>query len=100
MLAGFIGMRAATRANEATALAAKDKGEMAAFLTALRGGSVMGFMVASLGLLGLGILFCLYVVDPVNNFVQIIGIAIIEIISRFFSDFFVKRDKYFTVNIC
>ncbi|MFH0898674.1 MAG: sodium-translocating pyrophosphatase, partial [bacterium] len=57
MLAGYIGMKAATRANEATTIAAKDEGERAAFLTALLGGSVMGFAVASLGLLGLGCIF-------------------------------------------
>ena len=60
MLAGYIGMLAATRSNVATTLAAKDKGERAAFLTALFGGSVMGFVVASLGLMGIGILFYIF----------------------------------------
>ncbi len=63
MLAGYIGMRAATRANEATTIDAKERGERAAFLTALTGGSVMGFVVASLGLMGLGALFYLFAND-------------------------------------
>jgi K(+)-stimulated pyrophosphate-energized sodium pump len=73
MFAGFIGMRAATRANETTTLAAKYEGEKAAFLNALRGGSVMGFVVASLGLLGLGILFFAFAKNPNVDFVQILG---------------------------
>lgn len=56
LTAGLIGMRAATDANVRTAIAAKDKGERAAFLVAFFGGGVMGFAVASIGLLGLGTL--------------------------------------------
>ena len=47
MLTGFIGMCAATDANVRTALAAKEKGEHAAFQMAFFGGGVMGFAVAS-----------------------------------------------------
>ncbi|MDP3888969.1 MAG: sodium-translocating pyrophosphatase, partial [bacterium] len=54
---GFLGMRAATLANVRTTMAAKEKGEHAAFLVAFFGGGVMGFAVASFGLLGLGIIF-------------------------------------------
>lgn len=61
MLAGYIGMCAATVANVRTSLAAKEKGERAAFLIALFGGSVMGFTVATLGLIGLGGLFYLFI---------------------------------------
>ena len=53
LTAGFIGMRAATLANVRTTLAAHDQGERAAFLVAFCGGGVMGFAVASIGLLGL-----------------------------------------------
>ncbi len=56
MTTGVIGMRAATAANVRTTLAAKEKGEHAAFLQAFFGGGVMGFAVASFGLLGLSIL--------------------------------------------
>lgn len=72
MLAGYIGMKAATRANEATTIAAKEQGERAAFLTALLGGSVMGFVVASLGLLGLGIVFYLFIGAPRVEFIRVL----------------------------
>jgi len=61
MTTGFIGMRAATAANVRTALAARDSGERSAFLMALFGGGVMGFAVASFGLLGLGSLFYFFI---------------------------------------
>ncbi len=57
MLAGFFGMKAATRANVRTAAAAKDSGEAAALKIAFTGGAVMGMSVASLGLVGVGIFF-------------------------------------------
>lgn len=60
MTAGYIGMIAATAANVRTTMAAKEKGERVAFLTALFGGAVMGFVVASLGLIGLAIIFYLF----------------------------------------
>ncbi len=72
MFAGFVGLKAATRANEATTIAAKDKGERAAFLTALLGGSVMGFVVASLGLLGLGVIFYLFVGAAKVEFIRVL----------------------------
>jgi K(+)-stimulated pyrophosphate-energized sodium pump len=64
LLAGFIGMRAATLANVRTTMAAKQKGESAAFMIAFFGGGVMGFAVASFGLLGLGIVFYLFADSP------------------------------------
>ncbi|MFA5998634.1 MAG: sodium-translocating pyrophosphatase, partial [Candidatus Babeliales bacterium] len=70
MVAGFLGMRAATEANVRTACAAKDSGERAALLVAFFGGGVMGFAVASCGLLGLTILF--YFFFDNSNFAQII----------------------------
>ncbi len=72
MLAGYIGMHAATSANVRTTMAAKQSGERTAFLTAFFGGSVMGFVVASLGLLGLtGVLF-FALTHPAYNFSQLI----------------------------
>ncbi len=58
-LAGFIGMRIATAANARTAEAARQGGVALALPVAFRGGAVMGFTVAGLGLLGfsLGIWF-------------------------------------------
>ena len=60
MLVGFIGMCAATEANVRTAIAAKEHGEHQAFLMAFFGGGVMGFSVASIGLVGMGALFFLF----------------------------------------
>ena len=57
MLAGFFGMSAATRANVRTSEAARDSGMGKALYMAFSGGAVMGLSVASLGLLGLGVLF-------------------------------------------
>jgi K(+)-stimulated pyrophosphate-energized sodium pump len=54
-LAGFIGMRIATAANARTAEAARTGGVNAALPLAFRGGAVMGFTVAGLGLLGLSL---------------------------------------------
>jgi K(+)-stimulated pyrophosphate-energized sodium pump len=70
MVAGFLGMRAATDANVRTACAAKDQGERAALLVAFFGGGVMGFAVASFGLLG--VTAVLYLFFGFSNFVQIL----------------------------
>ena len=56
-LAGGIGMWAATGANSRTAVAARDHGRGPALSVAFLAGSVMGLVVASLGLVGLGTLF-------------------------------------------
>ncbi len=58
-LAGFVGMRIATAANARTAEAARVGGTAKALPVAFRGGAVMGFTVAGLGLLGfaLGVFF-------------------------------------------
>lgn len=59
MVTGLIGMHAATHANVRTTTAAQQHGEHAAFMVAFFGGGVMGFAVASFGLLGLGSIFYL-----------------------------------------
>ena len=58
--AGFIGMKAATKGNVRTAQAAKEKGMAQALKVAFDSGSVMGLSVASLGLLGLGLLYFIF----------------------------------------
>ena len=58
-LAGFIGMRVATKANVRTTNAART-GLSHALKVAFRGGAVMGLGVVGLGLLGLGILLVIY----------------------------------------
>ncbi|MCH8166133.1 MAG: sodium-translocating pyrophosphatase [Planctomycetes bacterium] len=54
VLAGFFGMKSATRANVRTAAAANDEGQGKALRVAFFGGSVMGLSVAALGLIGIG----------------------------------------------
>ena len=51
--AGFVGLRTATAANSRTAEAARTGGASKALPVAFRGGAVMGFTVAGLGLFGL-----------------------------------------------
>lgn len=63
-LAGFLGMIAATRANVRTTSAAHEFGQAKALTVAFYGGSVMGMVLASLGLLGLGSLYYLFGTDP------------------------------------
>ena len=63
-LAGFFGMRSATKANVRTATAAHTKGAAQALTVSFFGGSVMGLLVASLGLLGLGFLFLIFGANP------------------------------------
>jgi len=58
-LAGFIGMRVATKANVRTTNAARTSLGRA-LEVAFAGGSVMGLGVVGLGVLGLGVLFLLY----------------------------------------
>ena len=55
--AGYIGMYSATKANVRTAVAANSEGAAAALNVAFFGGSIMGLTVASMGLLGIGILY-------------------------------------------
>ena len=58
--AGFAGMFAATKANVRTTVAANTEGPATALSVAFYGGAVMGLTVASMGLLGLGILYLLF----------------------------------------
>tara|TARA_Y100000287_G_scaffold71003_1_gene56291 strand:- start:9706 stop:11724 length:2019 start_codon:yes stop_codon:yes gene_type:complete len=60
-LAGFVGMRIATAANGRTTEAARDGGTLKALPVAFRGGAVMGFTVAGLGLLGVAIGYFLFI---------------------------------------
>lgn len=75
-LAGFIGMRVATKANVRTTNAARTS--LAEGLNvAFNGGSVMGLGVVGLGVLGLGLLFLLYTNmfgTEVNNIQQVLTV--------------------------
>jgi len=57
MLCGWIGMKAATKANVRTAEAAARSGQANALSVAFYGGSVMGMTVASVGLIGVALLY-------------------------------------------
>ena len=60
MACGWAGMTSACIANSRTAEAANTGGQGPALVTAFKGGSVMGFSVASLGILGISVLFASY----------------------------------------
>ncbi len=60
LLAGFVGMKAATFANVKTTQSAREGSKANALLTALDGGAVMGLAVAGLGVIGLGALYLVY----------------------------------------
>ncbi len=81
MLAGFFGMKAATRANVRTANAAREAGRDKALAVAFYGGSVMGLTIASLGILGLGIFYYVFG-DPlvINGFAM--GASSIALFAR------------------
>ncbi len=57
MFCGYIGMKAATKANVRTAEAASQSGQAKALSVAFFGGSVMGMTVASLGLIGVAVAY-------------------------------------------
>ena len=62
--AGWFGMYTATKANVRTTTAAHNDGPAAALSVAFFGGSIMGLAVASLGLMGLGIVYYFFGGDP------------------------------------
>ena len=78
--AGYIGMSVATIANVRTAHAARS-GINPALTTAFSSGTIMGMMVAGLGLLGLGILY-LFIGDPsvINGYA--LGASSIALFAR------------------
>ncbi len=86
MIAGFFGMKAATRANVRTAEAANlhKPSSAKALATAFFGGSVMGLSVASLGLLGVAVLFILFgnpeTASVINGFAM--GASTIALFAR------------------
>lgn len=64
LIPGYIGMRAATKANVRTTIAAQRDGEYGAFIVAFFGGGIMGFSVASFGLFGVAALMYTYYGHP------------------------------------
>jgi len=85
MICGFIGMKAATRANVRTTEAARLHGQGKALEISFNGGAVMGLSVASLGLIGVGIFYIMYGGDPetaryINGFAM--GASSIALFAR------------------
>jgi K(+)-stimulated pyrophosphate-energized sodium pump len=80
-LAGFIGMKIATKTNTRTTFAAQETGLAKALKIAFSGGAVMGMSVAGFGLVGLGTLYYLYE-DPnlINGFA--LGASSIALFAR------------------
>lgn len=91
--AGFIGMYTATHANVRTTQAAHTQGAAKALTVAFFGGSVMGLTVASLGLLGLGMMYFCFANDPttlqaINGFGM--GASTVALFSRVAGGIFTK----------
>ncbi len=85
MLAGFFGLKAATRANVRTTQAARDSGIAMALNVAFSGGAVMGLSVASLGLIGVVGSYLLYQygvieISDINGFAM--GASSIALFAR------------------
>jgi len=59
-LAGYVGMKAATKANARVAYSAKEKGMSGALKVAFNGGSVLGLSVVGLSLFGLTLIFMIF----------------------------------------
>ncbi len=81
MLAGFFGMKAATKSSAPTCQSAIKGGTSEALDTAFSGGSVMGLSVASLGLLGTSIVY-IFTKDPfiINGFAM--GASSVALFAR------------------
>ncbi len=71
ILAGYIGMNVATKANVRTANAARESGMNKALSIAFSGGSVMGMCVVGLGLLGASVLYMIF-----NNLNVLFGFSL------------------------
>ncbi|MDD2351980.1 MAG: sodium-translocating pyrophosphatase [Candidatus Caldatribacteriota bacterium] len=80
-LAGYIGMKIATKANTRTTFAAQESGMAKALKIAFSGGAVMGLSVAGFGLIGLGALYYFFE-DPnlINGFA--LGASSIALFAR------------------
>ena len=85
MTCGFIGMKAATRANVRTTEAARISGQAKALEVSFNGGAVMGLAVASLGLVGIGVAYYFFggdttTVKYINGFAM--GASSIALFAR------------------
>ena len=90
MLAGFFGMKAATKAAVRTTEAARSRGMSRALEISFDGGSIMGMSVGSLGILGVGVVFVLFSHDTkiINGFAM--GASSIALFARIGGGIFTK----------
>ncbi|MBT4519021.1 MAG: sodium-translocating pyrophosphatase [Halieaceae bacterium] len=91
--AGYLGMFAATKANVRTTVAAHNSGAATALKVSFYGGSIMGMLVASLGLIGLGSLYYFFGGDPetahaIHGFGM--GASVVALFSRVGGGIFTK----------
>lgn len=95
-LAGFVGMKAAVKANSRTTSQAMTDGMPGALNTAITGGGVLGLSVAGFGLLGLTVLFLLFAhFDGIQGAVKVIsgygfGCSFIALFARVGGGIFTK----------
>jgi len=82
LLAGYIGMSIATRANSRTTQAAVTSGLRGALSVALSGGAVMGMSVVGLGLLGLCIVYIIFKGNPVIVNGYAMGASLVALFAR------------------
>ncbi len=89
MLAGFIGMKASTRAAVRVTQAAISKGAAQALMVAFQGGAVMGISVAALGVVGISS-FYFFTKDPIiiNGFAM--GASSVALFARVGGGIFTK----------
>ena len=90
MLAGFFGMKSATRSAVRTTKAARDSGIGTALEIAFNGGSVMGMSVGSLGVLGVGLIMVIFSRDAriISGFAM--GASSIALFARVGGGIFTK----------
>ena len=82
MLAGFFGMKVATKANVRTTNGAKEGGMNSALGIAFSGGTVMGMCVVGLGLLGASVLYLVSKGDANMLFGYSLGASGVALFSR------------------
>ncbi|MBN1221644.1 MAG: sodium-translocating pyrophosphatase [Candidatus Aminicenantes bacterium] len=89
MLAGFIGLKASTRAAVRVTQSAIKEGASQALTVAFQGGAVMGISVAALGVIGIS-LFYLFTKDPIiiNGFAM--GASSVALFARVGGGIFTK----------
>jgi K(+)-stimulated pyrophosphate-energized sodium pump len=92
MFCGFVGMKAATKANVRTAQAAAVSGQGKALCVAFFGGSVMGMAVAAIGLIGIALLYGMVsggsTIEALNGFAM--GASSIALFARVGGGIFTK----------